>query len=90
MSPFDRYQQNYRRHLWDTYGPNFRIPKRGDLIEFRTKFWSNESAFDQAIVTDVKLPTVYFAFPDRPTCSTGVASVIVVSRPPPGSEVNYR
>jgi len=90
MSPRERYKQNYRRHLWDTYGPDFKIPKKGDLIKFRTEFWSRDSAFDQAVVTYVNLPTVYFAFPDRPPSSTGVASVIVVSRPPPGPEVNYR
>jgi len=90
MSPVERYEQDYRRHLWDTYGSDFKIPKKGDLIKFKSEFWSRDSAFDQAVVTDVRLPTVYFSFPDRPPSSAGVASVIVVSRPPPGPEVNYR
>ena len=90
MSPMERYKQNYRRHLWDTYGPDFKIPKKGDLIKFRTDFYTRDSAFDHAIVTDVNLPTIYFVLPDTGPMSTGVASVRVISRPPPGSEVNYR
>jgi hypothetical protein len=90
MSPMERYKQNYRRHLWDTYGPDFKIPKKGDLIKFRTDFYTRDSAFDHAIVTDVNLPTIYFVLPDRGPMSTGVASVRVISRPPPGPEVNYR
>ena len=90
MSPRERWEKNYRQELWHTYGPDYKIPKKGDLIEFRTNFYTSDSAFDHAVVTDVHLPTVYFILPDKGPMSTGVASVRVISRPPPGPEVNYR